>query len=78
MTSPGAILGAHISTQGGLATAFARAEADGCDCFQIFTKNRGMGREALVKGRSRVPEQAGPPRIPVIFLPPYLLNIARR
>ncbi|MGQ9592182.1 MAG: deoxyribonuclease IV [Planctomycetota bacterium] len=35
------ILGAHLSTQGGLPTAFDRAEALGCDTFQIFTKNRG-------------------------------------
>jgi deoxyribonuclease-4 len=33
------ILGAHEPVGGGVSTAFARAEADGADCLQIFTRN---------------------------------------
>src|SRR5512141_1332679 len=33
------ILGAHEGVAGGVSTAFARAEADGADCLQIFTRN---------------------------------------
>ncbi|HTT69768.1 MAG TPA: deoxyribonuclease IV [Anaeromyxobacteraceae bacterium] len=33
------ILGAHEGVSGGVSTAFARAEADGADCLQIFTRN---------------------------------------
>lgn len=35
------LLGAHVSTAGGLATAFGRAERLGSSALQIFTKNRG-------------------------------------
>jgi deoxyribonuclease-4 len=33
------VLGAHEGIAGGVSTAFARAEADGADCVQIFTRN---------------------------------------
>ena len=33
------ILGAHEGVAGGVSTAFGRAEADGADCLQIFTRN---------------------------------------
>lgn len=33
------LLGSHVSTAGGLAKAFDRADAVGCGAFQIFTKN---------------------------------------
>ena len=33
------ILGAHEGVAGGVSTAFARAEADGADCLQIFTRS---------------------------------------
>ena len=33
------ILGAHEGVSGGVSTAFARAEADGADCVQIFTRS---------------------------------------
>jgi deoxyribonuclease IV len=32
-------LGAHVSTAGGVSTAFARASALGCDALQVFVKN---------------------------------------
>jgi deoxyribonuclease-4 len=33
------LLGAHEGVAGGVSTAFARAEADGADCLQIFTRS---------------------------------------
>ncbi|HEX9401246.1 MAG TPA: deoxyribonuclease IV [Anaeromyxobacter sp.] len=33
------LLGAHEGIAGGVSKAFARAEADGADCLQIFTRN---------------------------------------
>jgi deoxyribonuclease-4 len=37
-------LGAHVSVAGGVATAFARAAALGCDTIQIFVKNANQWR----------------------------------
>src|SRR5215212_2084702 len=33
------LLGSHEGVAGGVSTAFARAEADGADCLQIFTRS---------------------------------------
>jgi deoxyribonuclease-4 len=42
------LLGAHEGIAGGVSKAFARAEADGADCLQIFTRNaRGWAAKAL-------------------------------
>jgi deoxyribonuclease-4 len=42
------LLGAHEGIAGGVSTAFARAEADGCECVQIFTRNaRGWAAKPL-------------------------------
>jgi deoxyribonuclease-4 len=42
------LLGAHEGIAGGVSKAFARAEADGADCLQIFTRNaRGWAARPL-------------------------------
>jgi len=42
------LLGAHEPIAGGISTAFARAEADGADCLQVFTRNaRGWAARPL-------------------------------
>jgi deoxyribonuclease-4 len=42
------LLGAHEGIAGGVSRAFARAEADGADCLQIFTRNaRGWAAKPL-------------------------------
>ena len=38
------ILGSHVSVAGGLAKGVARAEAVGCNCIQVFTKNNNQWR----------------------------------
>ncbi len=45
---PAMILGAHEGIAGGVSTAFARADEDGADCVQIFTRNaRGWAAKPL-------------------------------
>jgi deoxyribonuclease-4 len=45
------LLGAHEGIAGGVSKAFARAEADGADCVQIFTRNaRGWAAKPLEDG----------------------------
>jgi deoxyribonuclease-4 len=45
------LLGAHEGIAGGVSKAFARAEADGADCLQIFTRNaRGWAAKPLEDG----------------------------
>ncbi len=45
------LLGAHEPIAGGVSKAFARAEADGADCLQIFTRNaRGWAAKPLDEG----------------------------
>jgi deoxyribonuclease-4 len=42
------ILGAHEGIAGGISTAFARAEEDGADCLQVFTRSaRGWAAKPL-------------------------------
>ena len=72
-------LGAHVSAAGGLATAFDRGEEAGCDCIQIFTKNKGawaarpLGDEEISEFRSRARRSSIGP---VVTHASYLLNLA--
>jgi deoxyribonuclease-4 len=72
------LLGAHEGIAGGVSKAFARAEADGADCLQIFTRNaRGWAAkpledEEVVAFRS----EARRTRKPVAAHSSYLINCA--
>jgi deoxyribonuclease-4 len=46
---PGELLGAHVSTQGGVAQAPARGNAIGATAIQVFTKTPNQWREPNVK-----------------------------
>jgi deoxyribonuclease IV len=46
---PGDLLGAHVSTQGGVAQAPARGNAIGATAIQVFTKTPNQWREPKVK-----------------------------
>jgi len=46
---PGELLGAHVSTQGGVAEAPARGDAIGATAIQVFTKTPNQWREPMVK-----------------------------
>jgi len=46
---PGELLGAHVSTQGGVAEAPARGDAIGATAIQVFTKTPNQWREPVVR-----------------------------
>jgi deoxyribonuclease-4 len=72
------LLGAHEGIAGGVSTAFARAEADGADCLQIFTRNaRGWAAKPLEDDEvSRFKGEARRTRKPVAAHSSYLINCA--
>ncbi len=72
------LLGAHEGIAGGVSKAFARAEADGADCLQIFTRNaRGWAAKPLeeseVAGFRSEAHRTGKP---VAAHSSYLINCA--
>ena len=77
MTAPR--LGAHVSTAGGLATAFARGSALGCEALQIFVKSPSQWRakplSELDAGVYRSAHEAAA-RPPVVAHSAYLINLA--
>jgi deoxyribonuclease-4 len=72
------LLGAHEGIAGGVSTAFARAEADGADCVQIFTRNaRGWAARPLDDDEvDRFRAEARRTRMKVAAHSSYLLNCA--
>jgi deoxyribonuclease-4 len=72
------LLGAHESIAGGVSTAFARAEEDGADCLQIFTRNaRGWASKPLEEEEiERFRAEARRTRMPVAAHSSYLINAA--
>lgn len=72
------LLGAHEAIAGGVSTAFARAEADGADCLQIFTRNaRGWAAKPLEDDEvRRFKGEARRTRKPVAAHSSYLINCA--
>jgi deoxyribonuclease-4 len=72
------LLGAHEGIAGGVSKAFARAEADGADCLQIFTRNaRGWAARPLEDGEVRTfRSEARRTGMPVAAHSSYLINCA--
>jgi len=72
------LLGAHEGIAGGVSKAFARAEADGADCLQIFTRNaRGWAAKPLDEGEVRAfRSEAKRTGKPVAAHSSYLINCA--
>jgi len=71
------ILGAHEAVAGGVSTAFLRAEADGADCLQIFTRNvRGWAAKPFQPEEvSRFRAEAKRTGMPVAAHSTYLVNL---
>ena len=75
----GMILGAHISTAGGLHQAFARGEAVGCNTVQIFSKNerqwqaKSLTEEQIAQFKAEA-TRAG--LSPLMVHASYLINLA--
>ncbi|HET7824913.1 MAG TPA: deoxyribonuclease IV [Anaeromyxobacter sp.] len=72
------LLGAHEGIAGGVSKAFARAEADGADCLQIFTRNaRGWAAKPLEDEEvAAFRAEARRTRKPVAAHSSYLINCA--
>jgi deoxyribonuclease-4 len=72
------LLGAHEGIAGGVSKAFARAEADGADCLQIFTGNaRGWAAKPLEDGEVEAfRTEARRTGKPVAAHSSYLINCA--
>jgi deoxyribonuclease-4 len=72
------LLGAHEAIAGGVSRAFARAEADGADCLQIFTRNaRGWAAKPLDEEEIRAfRSEARRTGKPVAAHSSYLINCA--
>jgi deoxyribonuclease-4 len=72
------LLGAHEGISGGVSTAFARAEEDGAECLQIFTRNaRGWAAKPLEDEEvARFRAEAARTRMPVAAHSSYLINAA--
>jgi deoxyribonuclease IV len=72
------ILGAHEGIAGGVSTAFARAEADGADAVQIFTRSaRGWAAKPLEQDEvARFKGEARRTGKPVAAHSSYLINLA--
>ena len=72
------LLGAHEGIAGGVSKAFARAEADGADCLQIFTRNaRGWAAKPLEDEEVEAfRSEARRTRKPVAAHSSYLINCA--
>ena len=72
------LLGAHEGIAGGVSKAFARAEADGADCLQIFTRNaRGWAAKPLEDGEvDAFRTEARRTGKPVAAHSSYLINVA--
>jgi deoxyribonuclease-4 len=72
------LLGAHEGIAGGVSKAFARAEADGADCLQIFTRNaRGWAAKPLEESEvAAFRSEARRTGKPVAAHSSYLINCA--
>lgn len=72
------LLGAHEGIAGGVSTAFARAEEDGAECLQIFTRNaRGWAAKPLeAEEIARFRAESKRTGLPAAAHASYLINAA--
>ncbi|MCG3194505.1 MAG: putative endonuclease 4 [Thermoanaerobaculia bacterium] len=76
---PDALVGAHMSTAGGLATAVERALAAGCRCLQVFTKNSNQWQGKLLsreESAAFLSASAKAGLAPLVSHAAYLINLA--
>lgn len=72
-------IGVHVSAAGGLETAFANAEAMGCDCMQIFVKNQRQWQAKPLSDeqvRAFLETKRKSAIFPITAHASYLLNLA--
>jgi deoxyribonuclease IV len=79
------LLGAHVSSAGGVDKALPRARDIGCDALQVFVKNASTWRGAALtdatvtafrEERATTPGHGAPPPLPVLAHASYLINLA--
>jgi deoxyribonuclease-4 len=73
------LLGAHVSTQGGVATAPARGTAIGATAIQVFTKTPNQWREPVVPTEARTAFRRELDRsgiVSIVAHDSYLINLA--
>jgi deoxyribonuclease IV len=75
-TAPGDLLGAHISTKGGLPTAFARAAAIDASAMAVWAKNSNQWVNKPYTPELRAEFAARRNVAPVITHASYLINLA--
>ncbi|MBW6455376.1 MAG: deoxyribonuclease IV [Trueperaceae bacterium] len=77
-------LGAHVSTAGGVSTAFPRAAELGCDALQVFVKNANAWRakplptaeiDAFRAAHAGTPGPSAPAPLPLVAHAGYLINL---
>lgn len=77
-------LGAHVSTAGGVSTAFPRAAELGCDALQVFVKNANAWRakplpaaeiDAFRAAHGGTPGPSAPAPLPLVAHAGYLINL---
>lgn len=77
-------LGAHVSTAGGVASAFPRAVELGCDALQVFVKNANAWRAkplpateigAFRAAHAATPGPSAPAPLPLVAHAGYLINL---
>ena len=73
------LLGAHVSTSGGVASAFPRAAAIGATAIQVFTKQASQWREPAIEEEERVRFRSAHAQSGILFISAhdsYLINLA--
>ena len=73
------LLGAHVSTSGGVATALPRAAAIGATAIQIFTKQAHQWREPAIDDEERKRFRSGRAASRLVYISAhdsYLINLA--
>jgi deoxyribonuclease IV len=77
-------IGAHVSTAGGVSTAFPRASALGCDAIQVFVKNANAWAakplaaaeiDAFRAAHATTAGPAAPAPLPLVAHAGYLINL---
>jgi len=79
MTVSRPLLGAHVSTAGGLANAFARGRELGCEALQIFVKSPSQWRGRALAAEevaAFAAERAAGTAPPLVAHAAYLINLA--